>query len=336
MAARSRSAPDAKKQRILIVGDSTVCATWTGLEVVGQDNGLKVDQGSVFGCGIASGQITTTRNEAITPNSQRCQTMVDTTEREALARTNPTVVIWMSTWEKSDLVVGGKTIVSGTPAGEKEIMSRMDAALERLTLGGAHVVLVTEPAPAPNPAQATATTSAKADDDGYLRLNPLLERFHARHPDNTTLVDLAVEGVSEWSTVSRQHRGLARAPRRASLHTDRGRVGVAVVAATDLPAQAMTTLAADTTEQPTTAAPPRWHHALASSVVFVPALIVAAGGWQHRWMDEDAFINLRIVDQIFAGHGPVFNAGERVEAATSPLWLAVLVVAAGSLRCVRE
>jgi arabinofuranosyltransferase len=42
-------------------------------------------------------------------------------------------------------------------------------------------------------------------------------------------------------------------------------------------------------------------------------------------MDEDAFINFRVVDQVFAGHGPVFNAGQRVEAFTSPLWLAVLV-----------
>jgi arabinofuranosyltransferase len=43
-------------------------------------------------------------------------------------------------------------------------------------------------------------------------------------------------------------------------------------------------------------------------------------------MDEDAFINLRVIDQIFAGHGPVFNAGERVEPATSTLWVFVLVV----------
>ncbi|HET9471381.1 MAG TPA: hypothetical protein VFO24_09780, partial [Usitatibacter sp.] len=54
--------------------------------------------------------------------------------------------------------------------------------------------------------------------------------------------------------------------------------------------------------------------------------MVAVGGWSHRWMDEDAFINFRIVDQIFAGHGPVFNAGERIEASTSALWLFVLVV----------
>jgi arabinofuranosyltransferase len=59
--------------------------------------------------------------------------------------------------------------------------------------------------------------------------------------------------------------------------------------------------------------------------ILVPAIVIGVGGWLHRWMDEDAFINFRVVDQVFAGHGPVFNAGQRVEAFTSPLWLAVLV-----------
>jgi len=66
---------------------------------------------------------------------------------------------------------------------------------------------------------------------------------------------------------------------------------------------------------------------LGSAPVYLPAAMIAVGGWVHRWMNEDAYIYLRIVDQVLAGHGPVFNAGERVEAATSPLWLAVLVVA---------
>jgi len=70
---------------------------------------------------------------------------------------------------------------------------------------------------------------------------------------------------------------------------------------------------------------PRWRRIGFAAPAYVPALMIAIGGWQHRWMDEDAFINLRIVDQIFAGHGPVFNAGERVEASTSTLWIAVLV-----------
>lgn len=65
---------------------------------------------------------------------------------------------------------------------------------------------------------------------------------------------------------------------------------------------------------------------LRAAPAFVPVAMIAIGGWAHRWMDEDAYINLRIVDQILAGHGPVFNAGERVESATSPMWLGILVV----------
>src|SRR5262249_30976491 len=42
---------------------------------------------------------------------------------------------------------------------------------------------------------------------------------------------------------------------------------------------------------------------------------------------DDGFINVRVVQQIFDGHGPVFNAGERVEVATSTLWIALLVAA---------
>src|SRR5258708_2763212 len=69
-----------------------------------------------------------------------------------------------------------------------------------------------------------------------------------------------------------------------------------------------------------------WRRVARATPTWLPALMVAIGGWSHRWMDEDAFINFRIVDQIFAGHGPVFNAGERIEASTSALWLFVLVV----------
>jgi arabinofuranosyltransferase len=44
-------------------------------------------------------------------------------------------------------------------------------------------------------------------------------------------------------------------------------------------------------------------------------------------MSDDGFIHLRVVEQLVHGNGPVFNAGERVEASTSPLWVAVLAVA---------
>lgn len=67
----------------------------------------------------------------------------------------------------------------------------------------------------------------------------------------------------------------------------------------------------------------------------LPVAIVVVLGWTHRWTEEDAFLNFRIVDQIRAGHGPVFNIGQRVEVATSPLWLAMLTVAKTVLPFVR-
>lgn len=64
--------------------------------------------------------------------------------------------------------------------------------------------------------------------------------------------------------------------------------------------------------------------ALRIAPLFLPVLLISWSGWQRRWMCDDAFINFRIVKQMLAGHGPVFNIGERVEAGTSPLWLVVL------------
>ena len=60
--------------------------------------------------------------------------------------------------------------------------------------------------------------------------------------------------------------------------------------------------------------------------MLAPVVFLVVVGWTHRWLEEDAFLNFRIVDQIRAGHGPVFNVGQRVEVATSPLWLVMLTV----------
>ena len=54
--------------------------------------------------------------------------------------------------------------------------------------------------------------------------------------------------------------------------------------------------------------------------------MLAVAAWRRRWITEDAFINFRVVDITRHGRQPfAFNSGERVEAATSPLWVATLV-----------
>src|SRR6476646_1784907 len=60
-------------------------------------------------------------------------------------------------------------------------------------------------------------------------------------------------------------------------------------------------------------------------VLLTPIVAIVIVAWTRRWIEEDAFLNFRVVDQIRAGHGPVFNIGERVEITTSTLWLGILV-----------
>jgi peptidoglycan/LPS O-acetylase OafA/YrhL len=180
----------AKDLRVLLVGDSTACSLWPGLRQVGEANHVPVAQGSVFGCGVASGEITTTRGEQIALHSERCPQLVDEALRTSLPKARPNVVVWMSIWEKSDLVVDGKTLVNGTPEGDRAMLARMDDALARLTLGGARVVVVTNAAPAPNDAQGTSNTSNTVDDASYARLDAIERRFAARHPGKVTIVDL--------------------------------------------------------------------------------------------------------------------------------------------------
>ncbi|WP_035719369.1 hypothetical protein [Gordonia shandongensis] len=58
--------------------------------------------------------------------------------------------------------------------------------------------------------------------------------------------------------------------------------------------------------------------ALAVTVLF------AIGAWQRRWIADDGLIVLRTIRNLLAGNGPVFNAGERVEANTSTAWTYLL------------
>lgn len=58
--------------------------------------------------------------------------------------------------------------------------------------------------------------------------------------------------------------------------------------------------------------------ALAGAVVI--GIVTFWGAWTRRWMSDDGLIVLRTVRNLLAGNGPVFNAGERVEANTSTIW----------------
>jgi arabinofuranosyltransferase len=86
-------------------------------------------------------------------------------------------------------------------------------------------------------------------------------------------------------------------------------------------------LAARTRTPPSPPSPVRRARWAERGLLAFPAVGIVLAGWEHRFVTDDGFIYLRVVRQILAGNGPVFNAGERVEAFTSPAWLALLTVA---------
>ncbi|RAL21754.1 hypothetical protein DL240_12955 [Lujinxingia litoralis] len=60
-----------------------------------------------------------------------------------------------------------------------------------------------------------------------------------------------------------------------------------------------------------------------------PLVVLGVMIWQRRWTSDDGFINLRVIENLLAGAGPVFNAGERIEAYTSTLWVGIVAVLGG-------
>lgn len=62
--------------------------------------------------------------------------------------------------------------------------------------------------------------------------------------------------------------------------------------------------------------------------VLVVAVLFGWGAWQRRWIADDGLIVLRTVRNLLAGNGPVFNAGERVEANTSTVWTYLITAGA--------
>ncbi|MGW6527409.1 hypothetical protein [Streptomyces venezuelae] len=76
---------------------------------------------------------------------------------------------------------------------------------------------------------------------------------------------------------------------------------------------------------PGAGAPDGWRNRVRLGACLLPALVIGFAGFQRRWMSDDGHIYVRTVRQVLAGHGPVFNAGERAESSTGTLWQWLLV-----------
>lgn len=59
-------------------------------------------------------------------------------------------------------------------------------------------------------------------------------------------------------------------------------------------------------------------------LIALPAIILLCGAVVRIWVAEDGFITFRSVENLWQGHGPVYNSGIRVESFSHPLWFLLL------------
>ena len=176
--------------RILLIGDSTACSFYPGLRAVGRASDVDVEQGSVVGCGIVSDDVTSDRAFVVPHGTEQCHGRVMRSLRRAVDRSRPDVVVWLSSWEKSDLRVGGRVLHAGSPEADRVLTQRADAMVAQLTRTGARVVILTQAARAPGAGLGVSSHPTPTDDLEFTRLNQLLIRIAARHPTRVGIVDL--------------------------------------------------------------------------------------------------------------------------------------------------
>ncbi len=189
------SGPTASRRvvaRVMLVGDSTACTMLPGLEAIGAPQGVQMEDAALIGCGVVSGQIAphfrSGRN--VYAETRYCQSRANATEGRVLRTAHPTIVLWGSTWERMDLVVGHgaeqHVLTQGSPQWSSVVLQRIRKRVQQFTATGATVVLLTQP---PFASVGTATPSA-SDGESFDRLNALLTSLAAHQP-HVKLVDLA-------------------------------------------------------------------------------------------------------------------------------------------------
>ena len=169
-----------------VVGDSVAASLVPGLEREAGARGIGIASAAIAGCGAAGGVLLDDQGQPFSW-SDDCERAVPIVQDEITAKYHPELVLWLSTWETQDRVIGGNRMRFGTPEGDRELLHEMEATLTRVTANGARLVMLTPPPPVmgrngpPDPDRLAKTA----------HLNRLIDLFAYLHADRVEVVDFA-------------------------------------------------------------------------------------------------------------------------------------------------
>ena len=176
----------ARHRVIGVVGDSVAGESRPGLEREAAARGIGVASATIAGCGAAGGFLLDDQGQPFSW-SDDCERAVPIVQDEIIAKYQPELVLWLSTWETQDRVVGGNRLRFGTPEGDRELLREMEATLSRVTATGTRLVVLIPPPP-------VMGRNGPPDEDRLAKrahLNGLIDLFAYLHADRVEVVDFA-------------------------------------------------------------------------------------------------------------------------------------------------
>ena len=178
-------------QRILLVGDSTAETIYPFLRDAVAGRSVDVESAARIGCSVIDGDPKLDDGRPYIDyygDTTRCAALTSSEQNRLLAAQHPDLVLWSSEWESwPNRVFDGQLVRFGTIPGNKEILAHIDAAVGRLTAGGARVVFL------PAPPRASPSVRGLANPGGNARLvqlSKVLRSYARQHPDKVDVIDL--------------------------------------------------------------------------------------------------------------------------------------------------
>jgi hypothetical protein len=163
-----------------------------GLEAVAAPAGVAIEDGTVLGCGVVSGEIAPAFSDGrnVNASTRPCQQRAIAAEDRALRLGRPNVVLWASTWERDALEIGSgehqTDVVQGSAQWYAVLLHRMETRVRTLTATGATVVMLTQP-PFYDNGNPSSPTPGDVD---FERLNSLITQFGSQTP-HVRVINLA-------------------------------------------------------------------------------------------------------------------------------------------------
>jgi len=185
----SQTAPP--PQRILLVGDSTAETLYPFLRDAAGAHGVDVESAARIGCGVIDGAPKLDDGRPYVDyygDTSRCASTTSSMQGALLASERPDTVVWLSGWESwPNRELDGQVVHFGTIAGNSAIRAHIDAAVARLTAGGARLVLLPV---APNAYPSVRGIVNPQGDSRMAELARLLRTYARQHADKVSLIDL--------------------------------------------------------------------------------------------------------------------------------------------------